>query len=68
MDYELLNRVIDESGLKRTYIAANLGISLKVFHDRTAGVTQWKSGEISDFCRLMKLKKKQRDAIFFPSC
>lgn len=68
MNYELLNRVIDESGLKRTYIAANLGLSPKVFHDRTAGKSQWKSREIADFCRLMKLRKKTRDDIFFPAC
>lgn len=67
MDYKLLNTVIDESGLKRSYIARAIGISPKVFHDRTSGVTQWKSGEIAAFCNLLGLKKKQRDDIFFVS-
>lgn len=67
MDYEKLNEVIDGSGLKRSFIARSIGLSPKVFHDRTSGITQWKSGEILKFCNLLGLKKKQRDDIFFVS-
>lgn len=67
MNYELLNKVIDESGLKRAYIASNLGLSPKVFHDRVNGVSRWKADEVAVFCRILGLKKKVRDDIFFPS-
>lgn len=67
MNYEKLNNVIEDSGLKRSYIAKSIGVSSKVFHDRTHGVSQWKGNEIAAFCNLLGIKKKQRDEIFFVS-
>lgn len=65
MDYKLLNKVIDDSGLKRSFIAKEMGLSPKIFHDRTAGVSEWKVKEMIAFTNLMNLKKKVRDDIFF---
>lgn len=65
MDYEMLNKVIDESGFKRSFIAQKIGLSPKIFHDRTSGVTEWKTKEVVAFCNLLGLNRKQRDAIFF---
>jgi len=65
MDYEALNKVIDESGFKRSFIAKKIGLSPKVFHDRTSGATQWKTSEVVAFCNLLGLDRKSRDSIFF---
>ena len=65
MDYDKLNTVIDESGLKRNFIAQKIGVSQKVFHDRTSGISEWKRSEVATFCNLLGLSKKQRDSIFF---
>lgn len=65
MNIELLNKTIDESGLKRSYIARSIGLTEKVFHDRTSGITQWKLKEIVAFCLLLRLSKRLRDNIFF---
>lgn len=66
MNYEELNRVIDESGLKRSYIAVNIGMTPKVFYDRTQGISKWKVDEAQAFSKLLKLTKAQRDNIFLP--
>lgn len=65
MDYEMLNRVIDDSGFKRSFIAQKIGLSPKIFHDRTSGTSQWKTCEVAAFCNLLGLTKKQMNDIFF---
>ena len=67
MDYEKLNSAIEDSGLKRSFIAKAIGVSPKVFHDRTHGISQWKTEEVAAFCNLLGIKKRQRDEIFFIS-
>jgi hypothetical protein len=66
MNYEGLNKLIDDSGLKRSYIAANIGMSPQQFTRRTRGNVSWSSEEIRAFSTFFRLTKSQRDAIFLP--
>ena len=65
MNYEKLREAIDNSGMKHEFIAAQIGVSGKVFHDRINGLSNWRLPEIRQFCKLLNLKKRQRDDIFF---
>lgn len=65
MDYKLLNAVVDESGLKRQHIAAEMGISPQRMSVLLQGRMAWKMNEVCAFCKLLNLTKKQRDDIFF---
>lgn len=65
MNYGKLNEVIEQSGLKRSYIAKQSGMTLKTLHDRTSGISQWKTKEVEAFCNALQLDKDQRDSIFF---
>ena len=65
MDYTELNKFIDESGMKRSYIAEKLGMTVSQFSRRTRGITDWKTPEIISFARLFKLTKTQRDNFFY---
>ena len=65
MNCDELNRVINESGMKRSFIAESLGMSDMQFYRRTHGETAWKYGEVQKFCKLLKIGSKQREDIFF---
>lgn len=66
MNYAELNRLIDESGLKRSYIAKKLGWSNTKFHNRTKTESKWSGREMKDFCEFFNLSRKQSADIFLP--
>lgn len=66
MNYAELNRIIEESGLKRSYIAEAIGMSSVAFSNRTRGRVQWKTEEIQRFCKVLNLPRRTRDYIFLP--
>ena len=51
--------------MKQSFIAKEMGVSDQVIHNRLTGVAQFRLDEISSICRVLKLTKKERDAIFF---
>lgn len=65
MNYTALNQFIDESGMKRSSIAQQLGMTPSQFTRRTRGAVDWKAPEIIAFSRLFKLTKAQRDNFFY---
>jgi len=65
MNYEKLRAAVRRSGLKQSFIAKEMGVSDQVIHNRLTGVAQFRLDEISSICRVLKLTKKERDAIFF---
>lgn len=66
MDYVELKKIIDESGMKRSYIAKCLGMSDVTFHNRINGKSSWKIEEVQAFCDLFKISKLRRAHIFLP--
>lgn len=65
MDYEKLRSVIQRSGLKQGYIAAQVGITDHAMHDRITGKVPFRMPEVVAFCKALKLTRKQAVDIFF---
>lgn len=67
-DIELLNAKIDESGLKRNYIAEQLGITPQGFYLKTSGKNEFTASQIQKLCDLLRITApKDIKAIFFCS-
>lgn len=66
MNYTELNRIIDESGMKRHFIAQQLGMSDQTFYNKTRGKSPWRYEEAQAFSELFNLPKRERREIFFP--
>lgn len=62
---KLLNKVIDESGYKRTFIANCLGISTFSLSKKINNITEFKASEIEKLSKLLELTPQQKEAIFF---
>ena len=67
MDYEKLISTIDDSGIKRSFIAMKMGITKRTFYNKLNGASEWTAKEIELFCKTLGLSKRQRDDIFFVS-
>ena len=61
-----LQKVIEESGLSVTEIAAALGMSVPTFISRKKGESEFKASEIVRATTLFKLTREKRDYIFLP--
>lgn len=64
MNYTELNRVIDASGLKRTYIAEKLNMTDQVFCKRTSGASSWKVSEAAELVKILGISKTKAYDIF----
>lgn len=64
MNYNELNKVIDASGLKRTFIAERLGMTDPVFCKRTSGASAWKVGEAAELVKILGISKTKAYDIF----
>lgn len=65
-DVELLKAKIEDSGLKRNYIAEQLGITPQGFYLKTSGKNEFTASEIQKLCVLLKITaQKDIKAIFF---
>lgn len=64
---ERLNKLIDESGYKRSYIAKAIGLkSTYGLSKKINNETEFKATEISALCKLLKIDSlEERQAIFF---
>ena len=63
---EILNKIINESGLKRSYIAKEIGLSPYGLAKKINGITEFKASEISELCKILHIVGlKNRDKIFF---
>ena len=61
----LLEKLIDESGYKRSYLAKCLGITAYALAMKINNKSEFKASEIAKLCELLKIPKKDRDTIFF---
>lgn len=60
----LLLTKINDSGLKLSYIAANIGLSYAGLRKKLDGETDFKASEIVALSDLLNLSKSDRDYIF----
>lgn len=62
----LLNQLIKESGLKKKYIAEQLGITGYGLQKKIENQTEFKSSEIATICNLLNITSlKLKESIFF---
>lgn len=65
VDVKALQDAEMRSGLTRQFIVNGLGMSYGHYTDLIYGRVDWRAKEIAKFCELLRLKRKDRDAIFF---
>lgn len=66
VNMELLIAKINASGLKRNYIAENLGISNSLLSKKLARETEFKANEIAKLSSILKLSDAEKVSIFMP--
>lgn len=65
-DTKELEKIILNSGLKKSYIAKKLHLSRQGFKNKCENKTPFTSKEISGLCELLNIKKLSvKEAIFF---
>ena len=65
-DTEKLNKYIEDSGLKKTYIAKTLGIRPDTLSNKIANRADFKATEINALCALLGIEDlEEKEAIFF---
>lgn len=65
-DTGLLTDKIDESGLKRSFIAEKLGLSPYGLSKKINNESEFKGSEIKLLCQILNIKSlKEKEAIFF---
>lgn len=63
---ELLNKKIDESGLKRAYIAQELNMTRQSLSSKVNNSTEFLSSEVQQLCKLLGITRlTEKEAIFF---
>ena len=61
-----LNKRIDASGLKKSYIAKVLGIAVSSLSRKIANKQEFKASEIDALCNLLGIETlEEKEAIFF---
>lgn len=61
----LLEQYIKNSGLKKSFIAKQLGITTYSFAQKVNNKSEFKANEITILCKLLKIGAKDKEAIFF---
>ena len=62
----LLEKYIDESGLKRSYIAKVIGITAYSLAKKIRNESEFKASEINGLCNLLKIDSAEdKEQIFF---
>ena len=65
-DTKELDRVIQESGLRKSYIAGILGISLYSFQMKRENKRQFTAEQIKILCEVLNIKSlREKERIFF---
>lgn len=64
-DVELLGAKIEASGLKRNFLAQQLGITPQGFYLKYIGRNEFTASEIQKLCKLLNITQKEMKAIFF---
>ena len=62
----LLNEIIEKSGLKKSYIAKQLGISAYCLAKKIRNENDFKTKEVDAMCKVLGITSlKQKEEIFF---
>lgn len=64
-DRELLISVINDSGLRRQYIAEKLGLTYQGFKLKLDGKNDFRESEMQMLVSLLHMNKTTRDRVFF---
>lgn len=65
-DTKELLKVIEESGLRKGFIAEKLGITTYSFQKKVENKTQFKAGEIKILCEILGINSlEEKERIFF---
>jgi transcriptional regulator with XRE-family HTH domain len=63
---EKLNRRIEASGLKKSYIAKALGMAVSTLSRKISNKMDFKASEIDALCKLLGIESpEEKEAIFF---
>lgn len=62
---ELLEQAIKDSGLKKVYIAKQIGVSNAGLANLLRGRSEFRESQMQKLCQLLNLNEEQRTAIFF---
>lgn len=66
VDTQKLSKKIDESGLKKYYIASRIGLTTYGLQKKINNQTQFKANEIEKLCIILKIKTlEEKEIIFF---
>lgn len=65
MNMELLQKKIDESGLKNYFIAEKVGIDRVSLYNKLNGKTEFTMTEIIKLCEVLRLSDSEKVKIFF---
>lgn len=66
VDTNLLNKKIEESGLKKEFIAKQLNITRAGFYKKATNGSDFTSGEIITLCKILSITKlSEKESIFF---
>lgn len=61
----LLERYIEKSGYKKSFIAAQLGLTTYGFTLKVNNKSEFKASEMTILCELLKISAEDKEAIFF---
>ena len=62
----LLNEIIKQSGLKKTYLAEKVGLTRVGFSNCLSGKSEFKASQIAVLCDLLDIRSLElKEAIFF---
>lgn len=61
----LLEQYIEKSGYKKSYIAAQLGITAYGLALKINNKSEFKASEMTILCKLLKISARDKAAIFF---
>lgn len=65
-DTKELQRIIEESGLKKCFIASKLGLTVYGLQKKVENRSQFKAEEIKILCDVLKITSlRERERIFF---
>lgn len=65
---KLLNEEIENSGLKKGFIASKLGLTRYGLQKKIENENQFKAGEINVLCAILKITSlEKKESIFFDS-
>lgn len=61
----LLEQYIEKSGYKKSFIAKQLGITAYALALKINNKSEFKAGEMTILCKLLKINARDKEAIFF---